>query len=52
MEERLYDQVAGQIESRIDRGIYLAGERLPGVRRLSQEFGVSIGTVLEAQYRL
>ncbi|MFT5172254.1 MAG: DNA-binding transcriptional MocR family regulator [Gammaproteobacteria bacterium] len=50
--ERLYDQIAGQIESRIVQGIYLAGERLPGVRRLSQEFGVSIGTVLEAQYRL
>ena len=48
----LYHQVAGQIENMIDLGTYQTGERLPGVRRLSKDFGVSVGTVLEALYRL
>jgi len=48
----LYHQIAGKIESMISRGTYQPGERLPGVRRLSKDFGVSVGTVLEALYRL
>src|SRR5690606_1512154 len=30
------------------KGIYLPGERLPGVRKLAQEFAVSVSTIQEA----
>jgi DNA-binding transcriptional MocR family regulator len=46
--ETLYSQVAGAIERDIEREIYRAGERLPGVRRLAQQYSVSIATALEA----
>ncbi|MBV1905529.1 MAG: PLP-dependent aminotransferase family protein [Pseudomonadales bacterium] len=48
----LYQQVAHKIEESINLGIYRSGEKLPGVRRLSDDFRVSIGTVLEALYQL
>lgn len=47
-----YAQLASEIERRLDSGIYGVGERLPGVRRLALEFGVSISTVQEALHRL
>src|SRR5690606_757966 len=33
-------------------GVYRAGDRLPGVRALSRQFGVSISTVLQAHQTL
>ena len=44
----LYRRVAGSIQRLIRDGAYRPGERIPSVRRLSQEQGVSISTVLEA----
>jgi DNA-binding transcriptional MocR family regulator len=44
----LYERVADRIESYVAKGIYEPGERLPSIRRLSGQFGVSINTVREA----
>ena len=48
----LYQQVANKIGLLIDKGVYLPGARLPGVRRLGQQFGVSISTVVQALRQL
>ncbi len=48
----LYNRVAEQIQSLIREGVYREGERLPGVRVLSRQFGVSISTVLQAHQTL
>ncbi|WP_455384357.1 aminotransferase-like domain-containing protein [Acidihalobacter prosperus] len=44
----LYEAVAAELESRIENGSYRPGDRLPGVRRLSTQFQVSISTAVEA----
>ncbi|QFY42234.1 PLP-dependent aminotransferase family protein [Candidatus Methylospira mobilis] len=49
--KHLYETVAEDIAARIEQGVYRQGERLPGVRGLSQQLNVSISTALEA-YRL
>lgn len=48
----LYQEIAQKIRQQIDRGVYLPGTRLPGVRRLSAQLGVSISTVVQAQRQL
>jgi DNA-binding transcriptional MocR family regulator len=48
----LYHKIAHQISTHIDKGIYQPGSRLPGVRRLSQQFGVSVSTVVQAHRQL
>ncbi len=48
----LYHQVADQVEGLIRDGVYREGERLPGVRALSRQLGVSISTVLQAHQTL
>ncbi len=48
----LYNQVADQIQALIQEGVYREGERLPGVRILSRQYGVSISTVLQAHQTL
>jgi DNA-binding transcriptional MocR family regulator len=47
----LYESVAERITRLIRQGTFRSGDRVPSVRRLSAQFGVSITTVLEA-YRL
>lgn len=47
----LYEQIVAHIGSLVDRGALRPGERIPSVRRLSLQRGVSINTVLQA-YRL
>ena len=47
----LYLNLAEQIGTRIQQGLYRPGDRLPSVRNLSQEHGVSLSTVQQA-YRL
>jgi DNA-binding transcriptional MocR family regulator len=47
----LFEQVADRIREMIDAGTLRAGDRVPSVRRLREQFRVSISTVLEA-YRL
>ncbi|SFM32993.1 transcriptional regulator, GntR family [Ectothiorhodospira mobilis] len=48
MGEHLYERVAAGIEQQIEQGTYAPGDRLPGVRRLRLQFGVSIATVVAA----
>nr|MBA2814245.1 GntR family transcriptional regulator [Candidatus Pantoea persica] len=40
-----YQQFANHLAQRIEQGLYHSGERLPSVRSLSLENGVSISTV-------
>lgn len=40
----LYNEIAGNIASKIKTGVLKAGERLPSVRMLSKEHGISINT--------
>jgi DNA-binding transcriptional MocR family regulator len=47
-EPTLYQRIARQIEQAIASGALVAGERLPSVRQLSQQHGVSIATALQA----
>jgi DNA-binding transcriptional MocR family regulator len=47
-EAPLYVQLADRLQQQIDAGTYTAGERLPSVRRLRDQHGVSLTTVLEA----
>lgn len=44
----LYERVAGMITDLIDQGTLRPGERIPSVRRLHTQQGVSISTVLQA----
>ncbi len=46
---KLYEQVATRLAEQIDEGLYRPGDRLPGVRRLARQFGVSISTIVQAQ---
>ena len=47
----LYERVADRLQGLVDQGTLRPGERLPSVRRLHKQWGVSVSTVLEA-YRL
>ncbi len=47
----LYDQIAREIEELIAEGTFRPGERIPSVRKLSQQRRVSVATVLQA-YRM
>ena len=43
-----YKHLACLLSDRIEQGLYRSGERLPSVRTLSSEHGVSISTVQRA----
>ena len=45
---RLYEQTADKVGVLIERGTLRAGERVPSVRRLSRQHGISVSTVLQA----
>jgi len=47
--DTLYERTAKKIEELIEGGVYLPGERVPGVRKLSRQFGVSVSTIVEAE---
>jgi DNA-binding transcriptional MocR family regulator len=47
----LYQRVAMRVQGLVDGGTLRPGERIPSVRRLAAQLGVSVTTVLEA-YRL
>jgi DNA-binding transcriptional MocR family regulator len=51
-ESPLYHQVAEEIHGLIRAGTLRAGDRVPSVRRLSQQQGCSVSTVLQAYQRL
>ncbi|AKF09353.1 PLP-dependent aminotransferase family protein [Sandaracinus amylolyticus] len=44
----LYERIADELDDLIGRGALRAGDRLPSVRRLSEERGVSVATVVAA----
>jgi DNA-binding transcriptional MocR family regulator len=44
----LYEKLASELTELITKGTYRSGERIPSVRRLSQQRQVSISTVLQA----
>ncbi len=48
----LYRQIADNIERKIESKDFRAGEKLPSVRNICRELGVSMSTVLEAYYYL
>src|SRR5213593_1107780 len=50
-QDRLYKQVALRIAELIEHGTLRPGERIPSVRELSEQEGVSIATVMQA-YRV
>ncbi|MFA9461315.1 PLP-dependent aminotransferase family protein [Thiohalorhabdus methylotrophus] len=47
-----YEEVAGSIAGQVEAGVYGPGDRLPGVRKLARQFGVSVSTVVAAQHLL
>jgi DNA-binding GntR family transcriptional regulator len=47
-----YQHLASLLAERIEQGLYRHGEKLPSVRSLSQEHGVSISTVQQAYQTL
>ncbi|MGE5241183.1 MAG: PLP-dependent aminotransferase family protein, partial [Bacteroidota bacterium] len=51
-EGMLYEQVAQKLREQVANGVYRQGERVPSVRRLSDQLDVSISTVIEAYRRL
>lgn len=51
-EAPLYETIALQLHRRIQTGALLAGARVPSVRTMSQQAGVSIGTVVQAYQQL
>src|SRR5215212_8018678 len=51
-EEHLYLQVAEGLEKMISDEILRIGDKLPSVRVLSEEYGISMGTAFQAYYHL
>lgn len=49
---RLYEKVASHIASLVERGTLRPGDRVPSVRKLSRQQGVSVATVLMAYLHL
>ena len=46
--DTLYEQLADRIARSIEDGAFRAGERIPSVRKLKRQMGVSLATVLAA----
>lgn len=47
-EAYLYEQLASDLAEAIEQGIYAVDERLPSLRRMSEEYEVSMATVIQA----
>lgn len=47
-QERRYEQVAKRVANMINKGTLKAGERIPSIRRMSDQMSVAISTVLHA----
>src|SRR5688572_33193107 len=50
--DHLYLQIAGGLEQMIHNEILKIGDKLPSVRTLSEEYGISMGTAFQAYYFL
>ena len=46
------DRIADHLRAQIDAGVYRPGDRLPSLRALRTQYGVSVGTVVKALHRL
>jgi DNA-binding transcriptional MocR family regulator len=51
-EDHLYMQVAEGLEKMISNDVLKIGDKLPSVRVLSDEYGISMGTAFQAYYHL
>src|ERR1700750_366356 len=51
-DDHLYLQVADGIEKMISDDVLRIGDKLPSVRVLSEEYGISMGTAFQAYYHL
>jgi hypothetical protein len=51
-DDHLYMQVAEGVEKMIAEEVLLIGDKLPSVRVLSEENGISMGTAFQAYYHL
>src|SRR6185369_6189609 len=51
-DDHLYLQVASGVERMIADDILKIGDKLPSVRLLSEEYGISMGTAFQAYYHL
>ncbi len=51
-EDHLYLQVADGLEKMIADDVLQIGDKLPSVRMLSEEYGISMGTAFQAYYHL
>src|SRR5215212_11050856 len=51
-EDHKYIQVAEGIEQMIHEEVLRIGDKLPSVRVLSEEYGISMGTAFQAYYHL
>src|ERR1051325_3613857 len=51
-DDHLYRQVSDGIEKMIADEILKIGDKLPSVRMLSEEYGISMGTAFQAYYHL
>ena len=51
-EDHLYVQVADGLEKMIGEDVLKIGDKLPSVRMLSDEYGISMGTAFQAYYHL
>lgn len=51
-QEHIYLQVADGLEKMIGEEILKIGDKLPSVRMLSEEYGISMGTAFQAYYHL
>lgn len=52
VDDLLYEQVAGRIEQMIEKGVLRAGEKIPSVRAVSRQQGVSMSTAFQAYFLL
>ena len=50
--EILYQEIARTIAYQIKKGVWKAGEKLPSLRTISNENGVSLNTAIQAYYEL
>src|SRR5687767_15324462 len=50
--DHLYLQIAGNLEQMIQNEVLKIGDKLPSVRMLSDEYGISMGTAFQAYYYL
>lgn len=48
----VYEKVAGRLESLIEKEVFQVGDRLPSVRELRDQYGISISTALQVYHQL